>query len=226
MGNNFLLFHGSCLAWGDPALGSTGSVVGLMENSKRVYSKGTFQCPCPCGEPLPTHASTEGPPTQQVVLVQSPVGSLLLSSGSRCMQNFVCALQDWSLCLPLSRGSPIIKSRPDSLGISQSLCQIPRLGSLTWGSEPSQQWENFFGIIFLQFVGHPPGRYGTLFYRDCTLLIVSLWLLLLHLWTRASFFGGLQCPPVNDCSTASYYFGVLARGDECMSFYSTIKRSS
>ena len=163
----------SCLAWGDPALGSTGSVVGLMENSKRVYSKGTFQCPCPCGEPLPTHASTEGPPTQQVVLVQSPVGSLLLSSGSRCMQNFVCALQDWSLCLPLSRGSPIIKSRPDSLGISQSLCQIPRLGSLTWGSEPSQQWENFFGIIFLQFVGHPPGRYGTLFYRDCTLLIVS-----------------------------------------------------
>ena len=46
-------------------------------------------------------------------------------------------------------------------GDSQSLCQIPRLGSLMWGSEPSQQWENFFGIIILQFVGHPPCRYGT-----------------------------------------------------------------
>ena len=45
-------------------------------------------------------------------------------------------------------------------GDSQSLCQIPRLGSLMWGSEPSQQWENFFGIIVLQFVGHPPSRYG------------------------------------------------------------------
>ena len=26
-----------------------------------------------------------------------------------------------------------------------------------WGSEPSQQWESFFGIIILKFVGHPPG---------------------------------------------------------------------
>ena len=25
-----------------------------------------------------------------------------------------------------------------------------------WGSESSQQGENFFGIIVLQFVGHPP----------------------------------------------------------------------
>ena len=45
-------------------------------------------------------------------------------------------------------------------GDSQFFCQVPRLGSLTWGSEPSQQWENFFGIIVLQFVGHPPGGYG------------------------------------------------------------------
>ena len=45
-------------------------------------------------------------------------------------------------------------------GDSQSLCQIPRLGSLTWGSESSQQWEKLFGIIFLQFVGYPPGGNG------------------------------------------------------------------
>ena len=37
-------------------------------------------------------------------------------------------------------------------GDSQSLCEIPRLGSLTWGSEPSQQWENFFGCGVLHSV--------------------------------------------------------------------------
>ena len=29
-----------------------------------------------------------------------------------------------------------------------------------WGLETSQQCENFFGIIFLQFVGHAPGSIG------------------------------------------------------------------
>ena len=41
-------------------------------------------------------------------------------------------------------------------GDSQSLCQIPRLGSLLWGLEFSQQWEVFFGIIDFQFVYHSP----------------------------------------------------------------------
>ena len=43
---------------------------------------------------------------------------------------------------------------------SQSVCQIPRLGSLTWCSEPSQQGKNFFSITVLQSVSHPPGEYG------------------------------------------------------------------
>ena len=41
-------------------------------------------------------------------------------------------------------------------GDSQSLCQIPRLGSLLWGLDLSQQWEIFFGTFFLQFVDSPP----------------------------------------------------------------------
>ena len=41
-------------------------------------------------------------------------------------------------------------------GDSRSLCQIPRLGSLLWGPELSQQCENFFGIIVLQLVSHLP----------------------------------------------------------------------
>ena len=63
-------------------------------------------------------------------------------------------------------------------GDSQLLCWVPRLGSLMWGSEPSQEWENFFGIIVLQFVGHSPGRYGILFYHDCAPPTISVQLLL------------------------------------------------
>lgn len=44
-------------------------------------------------------------------------------------------------------------------GESQSLGLIPRLGSLIGGLEPSQQWEDFFGIVVLRFVGGPPGEY-------------------------------------------------------------------
>ena len=43
-------------------------------------------------------------------------------------------------------------------GDFQSLCRIPRLGSLIWGLEPSQKCENF-GIIVLQFVDCPPRGY-------------------------------------------------------------------
>ena len=49
------------------------------------------------------------------------MGSLLLSSGSWCVQNFVCALHNWGVCFSQSCGRPVIKSfwpwRPDSLGI-------------------------------------------------------------------------------------------------------------
>ena len=122
---------------------------------------------------------------QQVTLVQSPVESLLLSSESYCLQGFVCALQDWSLCFPQSCGSLVIKphwpSRSDSLGIPSPLVGSP--GWEAWGGFwTSQQWENFFGIIVLQFVGHPFGGYGIWFYRDCAPPTISLQLFL-YLWT-------------------------------------------
>ena len=57
---------------------------------------------------------------------------------------------------------------------SQCLCRIPSLGSQMWSSEPSQQWENFLGIIVLQFVGHPPGRCRIWFYHHCAPSTTSL----------------------------------------------------
>ena len=102
---------------------------------------------------------------------------------------------------------------------SSSRCQTPRLGSLTWGSEPSLQWVDFCGISVLQFVSHPPSSYGIWFYCDCAPPTISLWLLLC-LWMWGIFFGKFQCLPVDDCSAVSCDSGVLARGSESMSFYS------
>ena len=96
---------------------------------------------------------------------------------------------------------------------SSSHCRTPRLGSLMWGSEPSLQWADFFGISVLQFVSHPPSS------------TVSLWLLLC-LWMWGIFFGEFQCLPVSDCSAVSCDYGALAGGSESMFFYSTILNQS
>ena len=108
---------------------------------------------------------------------------------------------------------------------SSSHCQTPRLGSLTWGSEPSLQWVDFCGIGVLQFVSHPPSGYGIWFYCDCAPPTISLWLLLC-LWMWGIFFGKFQCFPVNDCSAVSCDSGALVRGSEHTSFYSAILNQS
>ena len=104
-------------------------------------------------------------------------------------------------------------------GDSQSLCQIPRLGSLTWCLKLSQ-WENFFGVIVLQPVGHPLSDYGIWFYRDCAPPAISLHLLVFE--HGVSFLRGFYHPPVDGGSTASCDFGALAGRDKPISFYSPI----
>ena len=100
---------------------------------------------------------------------------------------------------------------------SSSCCWTPRLGSLTWGSEPSLQRVAFCGISVLQCVSHPPTSYGIWFYCDCVPLTVSLWFLLC-LWMWGIFFGEFQCLPVDDCPATHCDSGVLARGSESISF--------
>ena len=78
-------------------------MVGLMANSKRVFSKGDLQCPCPCGEPLPTHTSTGGPPTLAGGFASVSLGSLLFSEFSvTCMLGFP--------------GSSVVKTPPADAG--------------------------------------------------------------------------------------------------------------
>ena len=67
---------------------------------------------------------------------------------------FVCALQEsvylvlWNFCNQIPLASKV--KFPEG---SQSFCKTPRLGSVLWVLELSYQYENFFGIIALQFVG-------------------------------------------------------------------------
>ena len=116
------------------------------------------------------------------------MGSLLLPPGSWYAHYFVCVLQEWSLCFPQSCQSPTSNQIPLAFKAwfsrnSSSRCGTPRLGSLTWGSEPSLLWVGFCGISVLQFVRHPPISYGIWFYCDCAPPTVSLWFLLcLWMW--------------------------------------------
>ena len=154
------------LAWGSPVLESAVPMVGLPYGNLygRAHCNLLQECLCqqtvPArtaaasgpdpGRPLSNHSSAEDSHTLTGKLAQSFVGSLLLSPESWCTQGFACVIQEslfppvlWKFCnqIPLTFKS----------GDSQSLCQIPRLGNLMCILEPSQQCENFFGIIFSSF---------------------------------------------------------------------------
>ena len=140
-------------------------MIGLMATSKTVYMKGAFQecycrCPHPCDEPLLTLASTGDP----AILASGSVSCGVTAPFLWVLvpTDFVCALQDWSLFHPVLWNScnqiPLAFKVRFPRG-PQSLCQIPRLGSLMWGSEPSQQWEDFFGILCSSlWVTHTAGK--------------------------------------------------------------------
>ena len=133
-----------------------GSMVGLMATSKRVYAKGDLPrlllpVLCPCSEPLPAHASTGDPPTLAARFGSVSCGVIPLGLGVHPPR--------LESLFPQFCGTPIIKShwlsRSDSLGVPSPFIKSPRLGSLTWSSEPSQQWGNFSGITVVQFCGSP-----------------------------------------------------------------------
>ena len=107
--------------------------------------------PPPCGHPVLTRDSTGDP---------SLVGSFgSVSCGVTASFLWILVQPRFSLCLPSldSLFPPVLWKSCNQillgfkvifLGDSQSLCCVPRLGSLMWSSEPSQQWENFptFGL--------------------------------------------------------------------------------
>ena len=151
-------FPGSCLAWGDQALGSMVSIVGLMATSRRGHAKADLPglllpVPHPCGEPLfipPTLAGSFGSVSCEVSALFFWV--LVHTRSCLCPPRLESLFSPvlWKSCNQIPVASKVRVPRfPNSFG-------NPQVGSLTWGFEPLQQWANFFGIIVLQSVGHPP----------------------------------------------------------------------
>ena len=207
-----------------------GSLLGLMVDSGRAHAKEYFPelllpvslspqwataTPCLCKRPPNTskyfwfslpcgHCSFSWVPMHTLLCVCPPrVESLLPPVLSKSCNQIPVSFKVW-----FSRNS-------------SSCCRTPRLGSLTWGSEPSLQQLDFCGISVLQSVSHPPSSCGIWVYCDCAPPTISLWLLLC-LWMWGIFFGEFQCLPVDYCPAASSDSGVLARWFESTSFDSTI----
>ena len=169
-------------------------MLGLVPPPKGFMQKQTFsysccQLPRPCIEPLLTHTSTGDPPT---------LAGSFGSTSCGVTDPFLGVLVQERFCLYLPRLEslflPVLWKSCNRILLAfkvrfprdfQSLCQVPRLWSLTWCSEPLQQRENC-GSIFLQCVGHPPSGYGIWFYRDCSPPTVLL-RLLLCLWMSGIF---------------------------------------
>ena len=135
--------------------------------SKGTFSDNSSQSPCPCSESLLTHSSTGDPPTPAGTFgsvscwVTAPFFFFfwVLVQAKLCL----CPPRLESLFTPVlwkSCNQILLAFKVRFFGDSKSLCWVPRLGSLTWGTELSKQWENFFGIIVLQFAGYSPGGYG------------------------------------------------------------------
>ena len=157
--------------------------------------------PChSCCEPLPTHAfsgvfaALAGGFGSVSCGVTAPFLWVLLHSR-------FCILQDWSLWLPQSCGSLFFffYQIPLALkirfpGNSQSFRQVP--GWAAWcGVQNLHNSGRTFGIIAVQFVGHPPGGmvfeftiYVPLLLSHCNFFVFGHWV---------SFFGGFQCPSVH-----------------------------
>ena len=174
-----------------------GSLVGLMADSGRAHAKEYFPellLPVSLSSRWATAtppASAGDPPTLAGRSGSASYGVTAPSPGSRCTNYFVCALK-----IGVSVSPDLLKSCNQiplafKVWFSRnpfSCCRTSRLGSLTWGSEPSLQWVDFCGISVLQFVSHPPSSYGIWFYCDRAPPTISLWLLLC-LWMWGIFFG-------------------------------------
>ena len=132
-------------------------------------------------------------------MVQFPVESLLLSSESWCMQDFVCALQEWSPYFPQWKSCSQIPLafKVRFPGDSQTLCQVPGLEA--WCGVQNLNKSGKTSLVLL-FFNLSPTRW------TWDLIIVILPLLLSHcgfflvFGRGVSFFGGFWGPPVGGCS--------------------------
>ena len=149
---------------------------------------------------------------------------IAIASHNGCVQGFVCALKDWSLCFPQSYESLIFKfhwaSRSDSLGIPSPFVRSP--GWEAWRGVLNLQDSRTSSVLLFSslWVTHLAGM-GFDFIVIVPLLPYScnFFFVFGH---GAYVFGRFQGPPDSGCSTVSCDVGALVGGNEHTFFYSAI----
>ena len=201
---------GSCLAWGDPALGSASSIVGLMVNSKRLHAKGDL---------LVTLFLWWAPANPSLHRRPSNMSRLYWFSLRVVTASLLCVLMHTKFCLC-----------PPKTGVSGSLSPLEGLwsnptdpqGQIPWGFsvpllDPQAGIQNLhnnartsLALLFSSlWVTHLAGM-GFDFIVIASLLLSCCCFFVFE--RGVSFFGGFQCPPVDCFSTANCNFGALAGG--------------
>ena len=214
----------SCLAWGDPALGSMGFMVGLVVTFKRTYTKGLLPgllLPVPVSllqAVADTCLHVRLPNTSRKVLFSLLWGHCSFPLGLGALK-ILFVPSKGGVCFPQSWVSLVVKPyqpiKSDSLGTPSSF-----VGSPAWedwcGSQNLHNSGRTFLVLFSSlWVAHPAGI-GFYFVMIAPLLR-SCYSFLFVFRHGVPFSGGFHCPPVHGCSTASWNFGVLTGGDECTS---------
>ena len=217
----------SCLAWGDPTLGSAGSMIGLMVTSKRAYSKGNLP-----GLLLPVPPSLWGAPADPH-LHRRP------SNTSRWFWSVTCRVTAPLLWVSVRAWFCLYPPRLESLfpsalwksynriplafkirfpGDSQFPLLDPQSGKPDVGFRTFITVENFFDLLFSSlWVAHKLAVTEFDFIMIATLLPSHCG----FFFVFGCWISGWWILPVDSCSTASWDFGALAE-DECMPFYSVI----
>lgn len=148
---------------------------------------------------------------------------MLLFSGSWCMRDFVCALQEWCVCFPYFCGSPVIKphcpSRSDDQGIPSPF--VRTAGWVPWCEVQNFHNRGRTSLVFL-FSSYPPSGYWIWIHCDCTPPIILL-RLPLFLWTWDIIFSVFQHPLVDSCPTASCSYGA-GRDEQTSCYTASLKQ--
>ena len=157
----------SSLAWGNPTLGPTDSMVGLTASSKTVYTKGDHPVFLSLWWALANpHLHRRPSNTSRQFWFSFQWGLLCIL----VCRTFFCALQDWSLfrlVLWKSYNQIPLAFKARFPVDSQFFCQVPRLGSLGLRTFTTvQEW--------LWYSCSPPGGDGIWFYCDCVPPAISL----------------------------------------------------
>ena len=213
------VFPPCCLIWGQTMV----EVMKIMPFFKRSHAHTALSAPNPAARlyrPTPRHSRAS--------LAQSLMGSLLLSPGSWCTQDFVCALQESVSQSCVNSGFSVVGLMATS---SKRTYAIPRAPASAAGHcWPVSLQEilklSLCGVFWCTqgFVWASERHWWVwdLILNAISPVLPSCWGFSFALGHGVSFFGGIEHSPVDSCSAVSCTFGVLTGEDECTSFYSAI----